>query len=244
MNSLKESFVFSWLTACWKTYFSHRVRDYLQLKQVSVSDLLLDKAWELWYITVEKESRNNHFWLKERISKLNEQRQNDPRLDIMIDKEIVNLVLKVRWYVVESLTAPFLLRKESWVLKIYIKSSPEIRAKRAMLTSNCFALGKLIELINEKDRTAQEIIRNAWWIDILDEEWIFNSNDVIINSWILDKLNTTNTREEEKEIVFNLVKSISDLHLKKRAWIDIDNEVYTLVKEHNSYSDLIEKIEI
>jgi len=55
-----------------------------------------------------------------------------------------------------------LLKDDDNVLNIYMKSDLNVRAKRAMLTSECFSKDKLKLLINEKDKTSQSIIKKAW----------------------------------------------------------------------------------
>ena len=206
----------SWLTSCWKTYHSKRIAESLNIQRLSASETLLDRWITLWHHDIDDLERKDHFCLKEKMNYFNKIREENTNLDKSIDNYMLE-VLKSRWNIIETLTAPFLLNNQKAldenILRIYLQSTVQARACRAYLSSKTEKLENLWEKITEKDNVSRRIINKTRWIDIFNQDDIYENHDLIIDTSDFNEVHNIKRIQREKNKVKLLLWNILNLYM-------------------------------
>ena len=171
-------------------------------------------------------------------------RKENLMLDRMVDEKVVELLNNEKWIIIETLTAPIMLKNyKCETLKIYFDIELTTRVKRAYISSDTISLNDLQLKINDKDSVSRDIIKNLRWFDIFDEELMYDNNDIIIDNSTHDEIYDKNIIEKEKKLHLDLLIACVLVARKEMRWHNIPDQDYNQAKvfiEKNS--KLVKKI--
>ncbi len=147
-----DTVVLSGPPAVGKTTVARILATKLPLKYISGGDLLKELAVEKGY-----EVGGDDWWDTPPGRKFLQERSRDPKYDLEVDKRLEKLAQK-GGYVITSYALPWTCREG---IKVWLKGSKEIRAKRMAKRDN-LAFGEALKVVNVRDTQNAELYRKLY----------------------------------------------------------------------------------
>ena len=180
MADNKFSIVISGWPAVGKTTIAGKLAEEFGLVMYNGGDILKMLATEKGYST-----RRDDWWDTTEAKKFMQERKSDPTFDKKVDKKLVEIVRKGR-VVITSYTLPWLVKEES-VIKLWLRGSPENRAKR-MANRDTISIIDAKKIIILRDEENKKIYRQLYGFsfgeDLTVFDYVLNTDRLPLNSLI------------------------------------------------------------
>jgi len=150
----KFSIVISGWPAVGKTTIAGKLSEEFGLVMYNGGDILKMLAAEKGYSTARDD-----WWDTADAKKFMQERKSDPSFDKKVDKKLSDLVKKGE-AVITSYTVPWLVKEES-VIKLWLRGSPENRARR-MANRDGISFAEAKKIIALRDDENKEIYRRMY----------------------------------------------------------------------------------
>ncbi|HEY3094545.1 MAG TPA: cytidylate kinase family protein [Nitrososphaera sp.] len=187
MAANKFSIVISGWPAVGKTTIAGKLAEEFGLAKYNGGDILKMLAAEKGY-----SSRRDDWWDTEEAKKFMQERRSDPSFDKKVDKKLVEIVRK-GGAVITSYTLPWLVKEES-VINVWLRGSPENRAKR-MANRDDISLADARKIITLRDEENKRIYHSLYGFRFGEDLTVF---DYVLNT---DRLPLDSLIEVSKLIV-------------------------------------------
>ena len=187
MGANKFSIVISGWPAVGKTTIAGKLAEEFGLAMYNGGDILKMLAAEKGYST----SRDD-WWDTVEAKKFMRERKSDPSFDRKVDKKLVEIVRK-GGTVITSYTLPWLVKEDS-VVKLWLRGSPDNRAKR-MANRDGIGFAKAKKIIMLRDEENKKIYQKLYGFLFGDDLTVF---DYVLNT---DRLPLDSLIEISKLIV-------------------------------------------
>jgi len=176
----KFSIVISGWPAVGKTTIAGKLAEEFGLVMYNGGDILKMLATEKGYST-----RRDDWWDTTEAKKFMQERKSDPTFDKKVDKKLVEIVRKGS-VVITSYTLPWLVKEES-VIKLWLRGSPENRAKR-MANRDTISIIDAKKIIMVRDEENKKIYRQLYGFsfgeDLTVFDYVLNTDRLPLNSLI------------------------------------------------------------
>jgi len=176
----KFSIVISGWPAVGKTTIAGKLAEEFGLVMYNGGDILKMLATEKGYST-----RRDDWWDTTEAKKFMQERKSDPTFDKKVDKKLVEIVRKGR-VVITSYTLPWLVKEES-VIKLWLRGSPENRAKR-MANRDTISIIDAKKIIILRDEENKKIYHQLYGFrfgeDLTVFDYVLNTDRLPLNSLI------------------------------------------------------------
>jgi cytidylate kinase len=174
----KFSIVISGWPAVGKTTIAGKLAEEFGLVMYNGGDILKMLAAEKGYST-ERED----WWDTAEAKRFMQERKSDPSFDKKVDKKLVEIVRK-SGAVITSYTLPWLVKEES-VIKLWLRGSPENRAKR-MANRDDIGLAEAKKIIALRDEENKKIYRKLYGFcfgeDLTVFDYVLNTDRLLLDS--------------------------------------------------------------
>jgi CMP/dCMP kinase len=167
----KFSIVISGWPAVGKTTIAGKLAEEFGLAMYNGGDILKMLAAEKGYST----SRDD-WWDTVEAKKFMRERKSDPSFDRKVDKKLVEIVRK-GGTVITSYTLPWLVKEDS-VVKLWLRGSPDNRAKR-MANRDGIGFAKAKKIIMLRDEENKKIYQKLYGFIFGDDLTVF---DYVLNT--------------------------------------------------------------
>jgi cytidylate kinase len=183
----KFSFVISGWPAVGKTTIAGKLAEEFDLVMYNGGDILKMLASEKGYST-----GRDDWWDTAEAKKFMQERRSDSSFDKKVDKKLSEIVRK-GGAVITSYTLPWLVKEES-VIKLWLRGSPETRAKR-MANRDGIGFAEARKIIALRDEENKKIYHKLYGFHFGDDLTVF---DYVLNT---DRLPLDSLIEISKLIV-------------------------------------------
>lgn len=176
----KFSIVISGWPAVGKTTIAGRLGEEFGLTMYNGGDILKMLASERGYRT-----ERDDWWDTDEAKKFMQQRRSDDSFDKQVDKKLEEIV-RGGGAVITSYTIPWLV-KEDTLIKLWLRGSPENRAKRMANRDGISALDavKIVELRDEENRKIyQKLYGFRFGEDLTVFDYVLNTDKLPLDSLI------------------------------------------------------------
>lgn len=187
MAANKFSIVISGWPAVGKTTIAGKLAEEFDLNMYNGGDILKMLAAEKGYST----SRDD-WWDTAEAKKFMRERKSDPSFDKKVDKKLTEIVRK-GGVVITSYTLPWLVKEDS-VVKLWLKGSPDNRARR-MANRDDIGFAEAKQIIAQRDGENKKIYYKLYSFLFGEDLTVF---DYVLNT---DKLSLDSLIEISKLIV-------------------------------------------
>lgn len=187
MAASKFSLVISGWPAVGKTTIAGKLAEEFDLNMYNGGDILKMLAAEKGYST----SRDD-WWDTAEAKKFMRERKSDPSFDKKVDKKLTEIVRK-GGVVITSYTLPWLVKEDS-VVKLWLKGSPDNRARR-MANRDDIGFAEAKQIIAQRDGENKKIYYKLYSFLFGEDLTVF---DYVLNT---DKLSLDSLIEISKLIV-------------------------------------------
>lgn len=187
MAANKFSFVISGWPAVGKTTIAGKLAEEFDLVMYNGGDILKMLASEKGYST-----GRDDWWDTAEAKKFMQERRSDSSFDKKVDKKLSEIVRK-GGAVITSYTLPWLVKEES-VIKLWLRGSPETRAKR-MANRDGIGFAEARKIIALRDEENKKIYHKLYGFHFGDDLTVF---DYVLNT---DRLPLDSLIEISKLIV-------------------------------------------
>ena len=187
MTTNRFSIVISGWPAVGKTTIAGKLAEEFGLTMYNGGDILKMLAAEKGYST-----RRDDWWDTTEAKKFMQERKSDPSFDKKVDKKLGEIVRK-GGAVITSYTLPWLVNEES-VIKLWLRGSPENRAKR-MANRDDINLAEAKKIVSLRDEENKKIYHNLYGFSFGEDLTVF---DYVLNT---DRLPLDSLIEISKLIV-------------------------------------------
>jgi cytidylate kinase len=182
------SIVISGWPAVGKTTIACKLAEEFGLVMYNGGDILKMLAKEKGYST-----ERDDWWDTAEAKKFMEERKSDPSFDKKVDKKLVEIVKKGS-AVITSYTLPWLVREDSVIIKLWLRGSPENRAKR-MANRDDISFAEAKRIVKLRDDENKKIYYKLYGFHFGEDLTIF---DYVLNT---DRLSLDSLIEISKLIV-------------------------------------------
>jgi len=162
----KFSIVISGWPAVGKTTIAGKLSEEFGLVMYNGGDILKMLAAEKGYSTARDD-----WWDTADAKKFMQERKSDPSFDKKVDKKLSDLVKKGD-VVITSYTVPWLVKEES-VIKLWLRGSPENRARR-MANRDGISFAEAKKIIALRDDENKEIYRRMYGFRFGEDLTVFD----------------------------------------------------------------------
>jgi len=162
----KFSIVISGWPAVGKTTIAGKLSEEFGLVMYNGGDILKMLAAEKGYSTARDD-----WWDTADAKKFMQERKSDPSFDKKVDKKLSDLVKKGD-VVITSYTVPWLVKEES-VIKLWLRGSPENRARR-MANRDGISFAEAKKIIALRDDENKEIYRRMYGFHFGEDLTVFD----------------------------------------------------------------------
>ncbi len=180
MAANKFSIVISGWPAVGKTTIAGKLAEEFGLVMYNGGDILKMLAAEKGYST-----GRDDWWDTAEARKFMQQRKADPSFDKKVDKKLVEIVRK-SGTVITSYTLPWLVKEES-VIKMWLRGSPENRAKR-MANRDRISFADARKIIALRDEENKKIYHGLYGFcfgeDLAVFDYVLNTDRLPLDSLI------------------------------------------------------------
>lgn len=180
MAANKFSIVISGWPAVGKTTIAGKLAEEFGLVMYNGGDILKMLAAEKGYSTARDD-----WWDTAEAKKFMQERKSDPSFDKKVDKKLAEIVRK-SGAVITSYTLPWLVKEES-VIKLWLRGSPENRAKR-MANRDDIGLAEAKKIIALRDEENKKIYRKLYGFcfgeDLTVFDYVLNTDRLLLDSLI------------------------------------------------------------
>lgn len=166
MVANKFSIVISGWPAVGKTTIAGNLSEEFGLVMYNGGDILKMLAAEKGYSTARDD-----WWDTADAKKFMQERKSDPSFDKKVDKKLSDLVKKGD-VVITSYTVPWLVKEES-VIKLWLRGSPENRARR-MANRDGISFAEAKKIIALRDDENKEIYRRMYGFRFGEDLTVFD----------------------------------------------------------------------
>lgn len=166
MVANKFSIVISGWPAVGKTTIAGKLSEEFGLVMYNGGDILKMLAAEKGYSTARDD-----WWDTADAKKFMQERKSDPSFDKKVDKKLSDLVKKGD-AVITSYTVPWLVKEES-VIKLWLRGSPENRARR-MANRDGISFAEAKKIIALRDDENKEIYRRMYGFHFGEDLTVFD----------------------------------------------------------------------
>ncbi len=166
MVANKFSIVISGWPAVGKTTIAGKLSEEFGLVMYNGGDILKMLAAEKGYSTA-----SDDWWDTADAKKFMQERKSDPSFDKKVDKKLSDLVKKGD-VVITSYTVPWLVKEES-VIKLWLRGSPENRARR-MANRDGISFAEAKKIIALRDDENKEIYRRMYGFRFGEDLTVFD----------------------------------------------------------------------
>lgn len=166
MVANKFSIVISGWPAVGKTTIAGKLSEEFGLVMYNGGDILKMLAAEKGYSTARDD-----WWDTADAKKFMQERKSDPSFDKKVDKKLSDLVKKGD-VVITSYTVPWLVKEES-VIKLWLRGSPENRARR-MANRDGISFAEAKKIIALRDDENKEIYRRMYGFRFGEDLTVFD----------------------------------------------------------------------
>lgn len=166
MVANKFSIVISGWPAVGKTTIAGNLSEEFGLVMYNGGDILKMLAAEKGYSTA-----SDDWWDTADAKKFMQERKSDPSFDKKVDKKLSDLVKKGD-VVITSYTVPWLVKEES-VIKLWLRGSPENRARR-MANRDGISFAEAKKIIALRDDENKEIYRRMYGFRFGEDLTVFD----------------------------------------------------------------------
>lgn len=166
MVANKFSIVISGWPAVGKTTIAGKLSEEFGLVMYNGGDILKMLAAEKGYSTARDD-----WWDTADAKKFMQERKSDPSFDKKVDKKLSDLVKKGD-VVITSYTVPWLVKEES-VIKLWLRGSPENRARR-MANRDGISFAEAKKIIALRDDENKEIYRRMYGFHFGEDLTVFD----------------------------------------------------------------------
>lgn len=187
MEANKFSIVISGWPAVGKTTIAGKLAEEFGLVMYNGGDILKMLAAEKGYST-----ERDDWWDTAEAKKFMQERKSDPSFDKKVDKKLAEIVRK-GGAVITSYTLPWLV-KEDFVIKIWLRGSPENRTKR-MANRDDIGFAEAKKIIALRDEENKKIYYKLYGFRFGEDLTVF---DYVLNT---DRLRLDSLIEVSKLIV-------------------------------------------
>ena len=182
------SIVISGWPAVGKTTIACKLAEEFALVMYNGGDILKMLAEEKGYST-----KRDDWWDTAEAKKFMDERKSDPSFDKKVDKKLVEIVKKGD-AVITSYTLPWLVQEGSVIIKLWLRGSPENRAKR-MAKRDDISFAEAKRIIKLRDYENKKIYYKLYGFCFGEDLTIF---DYVLNT---DRLSLDSLIEISKLIV-------------------------------------------
>ena len=159
----------------------------LGIKVVHASAIL--KEMKKSGIDVDHESveKSKDWWESEEAKKFMKQRQDNPSLDIALDKKLIGIAEKGN-IKVDSWTMPYLYKGKAF--KVWLNASAEVRAKRVSERDN-LEYGEVLAKIKARDNETKALYQRLYNFTMGENLKVFNlalNTDELTQKKVLEKV--------------------------------------------------------
>ena len=180
MAANKFSIVISGWPAVGKTTIAGKLAEEFGLVMYNGGDILKLLAAEKGYST-----KRDDWWDTSEAKKFMQERKSDPSFDKKVDKKLSETVRKGA-AVITSYTLPWLV-KEDFVVKLWLKGSPENRAKR-MANRDDIGFAEAKRIIALRDKENKKIYYKLYGFrfgeDLAVFDYMLNTDRLLLTSLI------------------------------------------------------------
>lgn len=180
MTANKFSIVISGWPAVGKTTIAGKLAEEFSLVMYNGGDILKMLATEKGYST-----ERDDWWDTAEAKKFMRTRKADPSFDKKVDKKLSEIVRK-GGAVITSYTLPWLVKEDS-VIKLWLKGSPDNRAKR-MANRDDIGVAYAKNIIALRDVENKQIYRKLYGFDFGEDltvfDYVLNTDRLPLNSLI------------------------------------------------------------
>jgi cytidylate kinase len=174
----KFSIVISGWPAVGKTTIAGKLAEEFGLVMYNGGDILKMLAAEKGY-----SSEREDWWDTAEAKRFMQERKSNPSFDKKVDKKLVEIVRK-SGAVITSYTLPWLVKEES-VIKLWLRGSPENRAKR-MANRDDIGLAEAKKIIALRDEENKKIYRKLYGFcfgeDLTVFDYVLNTDRLLLDS--------------------------------------------------------------
>ncbi len=188
MANRRFSIVISGWPAVGKTTIAGKLAEEFGLTVYNGGDILKMLAAEKGYST-----QRDDWWDTAEAKKFMLQRKSDPSFDKNVDKKLMDIVKK-GGAVITSYTLPWLAKDDPSVIKLWLRGSPENRAKR-MANRDGISISEAAKIIKLRDEENRRIYHTLYQFKFGEDLSVF---DYVLNT---DKLPLEALVEVSKLIV-------------------------------------------
>lgn len=180
MAANKFSIVISGWPAVGKTTIAGKLAEGFGLTMYNGGDILKMLAVEKGYSTARDD-----WWDTADAKKFMQERKSDPSFDKKVDKKLAEIVRK-GGAVITSYTLPWLV-KEDYVIKMWLRGSPENRAKR-MANRDYIGFAEAKKIIALRDKENKKIYHKLYGFrfgeDLTVFDYVLNTDRLPLDSLI------------------------------------------------------------
>ncbi|HEX7032702.1 MAG TPA: cytidylate kinase family protein [Nitrososphaera sp.] len=187
-NNKKFSIVISGWPAVGKTTIAGQLAEEFGLVMYNGGDILKMLASEKGYSTARDD-----WWDTDEAKKFMHERESDPSFDKKVDKKLGEIVKK-GGAVITSYTLPWLVTEEESVIKLWLRGSPDNRAKR-MANRDDISFAEARKIIAMRDEENKKIYHKLYGFHFGEDLTVF---DYVLNT---DRLPLSSLIEISKLIV-------------------------------------------